>query len=1056
MSGGVLFLRGGGGTSLGLGGGGDGGHGGHGGPIGPPDPITNGIAFQYTLTESVVTSAGVYLNSTGFKIRDLWGGVRKAAGTYSDSWDGKDDFGNTVIIDATDYDIRVQRHNVGTQFYSLFNTAAAPCGIGSVATFGEHAGMAVCGTNWVKFLNYTEGSVHFMKAAMASANTFTKLNATPLTSFRPFVVCGDATTLYVGGGFPLGGDPHLQGVIKYTVSTGAAATFSSLTSDGLNINTDWASATATTNFSKALIPQGVNTNSADHTHDITGIAVQQSGNYLAWTVKESDIIKIVHKTTGAVIATLSGTVTDPTAICWGPDESTLWVASGTNIKVLTPSGGDWTDTIGITNIATGQTVCALATSSASYNRVAAALGSHQIKLYNATTFANSATVGASGGYASTSVWAANRFDFYGPTQTSDGTIHGAMLAFDANDDLIVFQRAMQTYLRFTDPDTTPTDHDGSAVANLFLIPYQSGAETASAGGTRFIVNRYLELTVDYSQTPVPGWGNGNFWTPTHYYGYAYKTETFVSSQKCGLSRLWSSGGVLFATHYKPNEDVYRVKLTSSGITELTSLGNKESFIGYDSSGNYYQWLQGGTSITKGTMTGLDGSSNPVYTTAKFADIPADDGHGLDWGGDASQFFPLLSNSTVACMQPDLTGTASTDSTIYHAGLLKSTGWLARQALCQDADQKPIPRDGRISALSANAGSSTAGQKDLWALSAQGEGFESGQAGAHNIYDIYGLYLMTLGHETPTTLAGASYKEMAIGDNGNAQSIAMIYETTNNTYWYLFTDENHSMMQAFKFDNIASLAYLTGTGQKGETISLSADSAAGGGPSVIGSAGYTSNWANLTGWTQVGSSLSVSGGELIQGSGAFNAWASSHIYRNPYTGATASNVCLKLTIPAASLFSYTRDNGSEHRSQFGVFARLNTGTGARIGVMVNYIRQGDGDSSTENGNGYFTGSFYAYDGSVLYDLGTKIGSKLEGSPGSSYSLLFAITGTQPTRLYYKLLDVTTNEVVLEDYTENWSTAYESAGKVGCHLGMENVRASQFDEFALTWSSVLPPI
>ncbi len=67
------------------------------------------VGFTFTLTEESATSAGVY-DEENHLIRTLWSNVRYEAGTHSEGWDGKDDYGN--FAPDGNYRIDVLSNNV--------------------------------------------------------------------------------------------------------------------------------------------------------------------------------------------------------------------------------------------------------------------------------------------------------------------------------------------------------------------------------------------------------------------------------------------------------------------------------------------------------------------------------------------------------------------------------------------------------------------------------------------------------------------------------------------------------------------------------------------------------------------------------------------------------------------------------------------------------------------------------------------------------------------------------------------------------------------------------
>ena len=71
----------------------------------------NAATFTFTLTSATRTSAGVYKKDSTL-VRTLWANRAYAAGTFTEEWDGKDDYGNTITSPDPSYDIKVLSNNV--------------------------------------------------------------------------------------------------------------------------------------------------------------------------------------------------------------------------------------------------------------------------------------------------------------------------------------------------------------------------------------------------------------------------------------------------------------------------------------------------------------------------------------------------------------------------------------------------------------------------------------------------------------------------------------------------------------------------------------------------------------------------------------------------------------------------------------------------------------------------------------------------------------------------------------------------------------------------------
>src|SRR6476660_5255774 len=68
-------------------------------------------SFTFILASPARTSAGVYKKDSTL-VRTLWADRTYAAGTYTDYWDGKDDYGNNISSPDKTYDIKILTSNV--------------------------------------------------------------------------------------------------------------------------------------------------------------------------------------------------------------------------------------------------------------------------------------------------------------------------------------------------------------------------------------------------------------------------------------------------------------------------------------------------------------------------------------------------------------------------------------------------------------------------------------------------------------------------------------------------------------------------------------------------------------------------------------------------------------------------------------------------------------------------------------------------------------------------------------------------------------------------------
>lgn len=1023
------------------------GSGGSGGSNASVAPSTT--SFTFTLPESKLTSAAVY-TADGTKVRDLWGGVRLPAGTYTRTWDNTDD-NHAAAGPSTTYTVKLTHHNIAYGFANLFNCGDIPTGLGAFYGYTNSPSVRVCGSTLIWPMGYNEGGNWHFKSTVASPLTYDFGLLKQGDHWTSADVACDATTVYgvvIRNGF-FSAEPQDTFIIKYPASTGTLGTWSGLTPDAFDFST--ANGLAGANYSGVALSCGTNASTSVHTYDISKISVQQSGTLLAVAQPNSNRVLFFNKNTGAVARTTL-TETNPTCIAFGQgaDEGSLYISTGASNNQFTKYTDNGTSfaLAAVIFPATNPTIVGgfvvdIATDPSTTNIALAVGESIQQVLGYTTALASAWTLGQAGGYAGTTAVSTDRFRFL-------KTYYGGSLAFESDGKLWVFDQCLHRYQKWNAAKNSvlSTMH----IAGSYHCTYDQ------ANTNNLFANFYCAYTRDWTKTNTPGnFGGSGSWTLTNFYGETY-VDSLATPAGGGIQKVCSTSGHTYAIINNSSPPTL-VELTGTGVRAIGTTG----FYSFDASMNLYLLNATTKRITKQVFSALDASNNPVWVTpAQFTSWTAADDLLTPTTTIGQTPLNFMSDGSVAVCDNALV----TDTTKYHVGILAPTAttWRARHGRPIVASI-PYPKTGYTS---TNGGTNFA--QGVWAsgefmvLAASGEFYGGGQSGKFLIYNKDGMYVDQLGHTFTGTSHPSNRWAPALGTNGNPLGVGFFLG--NSLYRLIHGMESQGLgVFEYTFNNFASYGIATGSGTPGSAITMSSITGSTGYPSSVGSSTdsdtfHRADGAVGNGWTALGSSnMAISGNVLKANDPLFNAFLSNTIYR----GSDVTESCQKIIVPAGLYgTTYTRYNASsaETRTGHALVARLNSATGVRILAQLNYIRNGAGDLTvTEYGNGTFQLDLATVDSAgVATYIGGLNAEYLPVNPGSSYSLAMVVSGTSPTRIYVRVYDETMGVVVMEDYTETYVTAVQSAGKIGIALGHANSAVTSWANYgSFTWAAGgLPPV
>jgi hypothetical protein len=546
-----------------------------------PPAVTN----QYTLTLLSTTSAGVY-SPSGVLVRTLWNNVKRNPGTYTVTWDNKNDDG-TTISPTTGYKIKVIAHQMAyTWSAGIGNSSTQSFGPNKLRALRTPYDGVVVGGYLYMCTGFVEGNSPLFKVATNNINYMIPVR--PSTDgdvdFETRFLASDGARLYCAGFDSYAGvSSHINSVIyAVNISNNLDYTFSSGSSCKASLAERLYSCIGTVTNDANAIP--------------TGLAVQQTGSYLFLSRKGKSEVRVFNKVTGAAVRTITSTLSD---ICIDGD-NTLYGIDGTDVKQYTINGDG---TLTYTSLAI-PAVKPINVSVQSGMLLILDAGTHQIKAYNSSGVLQW-THGQSGGYQNSPAAANDKFWFYDFNERY------------TNKGFLVQQTDGSFWVG--DAGSCRTLHFNSSRAHLETISYlpmNYNCAIHKSDGTRVFAG-FLEFN-SVTGSLVHNW-EGNL------------TDKYITgNERRNIFRsCWTIGGRTFGTiqYYPENtSSIHNDNSRTPEVVELSSTGLRFTGIRFDvfakdvveANGDII-YIDGDPGLTSGTgllrrkpSTGLNGSNNPTW------------------------------------------------------------------------------------------------------------------------------------------------------------------------------------------------------------------------------------------------------------------------------------------------------------------------------------------------------------------------------------------------------------------------------------------------------------
>ncbi len=738
------------------------------------------VSFSFNLGAEARTSAGVF-KKDGTLVRTLWGGITYKAGTYTETWDGKDDEGR-LLLDGN-YDIKVLSNNVTyTWEGTIGNNAANTTGIGKHRGWNPVSGMVIVGDKAYFCSAYQEGNfpLNWFSLSKPGVNN-------PIQNFKGdngiTHVASDGANVYWSNDDPYS---NKNFVFATKVANDAPVTFS----EGVSAaNAHGPTYTSSIDF---------NNNSNGF---ITGLAVQKTGKFLFVAHRALNEIHVLDKTTGKVLKNITN-INNPKKVAVEGDF--LWVISETNAVKKYPVNPDGSLGNPVVSLSGLENPIAFGISpDLSTITVADAGNSQQVKSYSTKNGAQSWVLGQAGGYMTSSTVTNDKFFF-------------TSLVSDYNYTYICYQPDGSFWVG--DSQNRRSMRFSSARKYLDEIMYLPRPYTAGSdpNDPSRVFQGYLEFKVDYSKPLAPNNGSWKLvanwgYVPANYNDHYEMTNVVTLSNGrtyCRQRNTTNTKGEIF--ELVPNGILRQTSTT--GITLGYQMAPDGSMYRLIKTNGVQQW-------GKRTLTGFDTKNNPIYTAEKIIQSTDEtDGSNPDYDGVYTSPNAISSSGIYISFDGDGSNTNK-----FHLGGIKAgeKTWKWKAAYSTHPEYEGVfPPDGRFDVGNgmgpdhkyAGSVAVTLDRNIIWGY--HGEFWKNSQTNKWNHFYDNGLFVGQFGTTRPQTNGSIAAAEMA----GNSFYASLIRLPDGRVFLYHGEENDHSGLHRWKVDGLNTIREqtipVTFTTQKG--------------------------------------------------------------------------------------------------------------------------------------------------------------------------------------------------------------------------------------------------
>lgn len=732
-------------------------------------------AFNFTLSNSARTSAGVFKKDSTL-VRTLWANRIYNAGSYTEYWDGKDDYGVKITSPDAAYDIRVLSNNVNYTWEGVVgNTSTFNTGSGvHRGYYVSITGMAITGTTAYYCQGYSEGHSSEVKFSTLNPQVKMDIYQGKFSTMNADYVATDGISVYWAGYDAYKSSNSFVHATR--VSDDSEVSFGA---NGAKYTMQHVGFPKTYNSAIDKLVAG-NTKPS-------GLAVQKNGNDLFVSHKGLSELHVLDKTTGALIQNY--TITSPAGLA--VDGGYLWIVSGTN--TVAKYNINLNGTIG-SKILTLSGIASPGAIQVNGSTIAVIDGgvSQIVRFYNTTTGVQGTSLGVSGGYASSPNVTNTKFlfnDFRGNTNS--------FIAYAPDGSFWV-----------GDPGNCRELHFSAAKAYIETIMSLGASYSMCVDPNNIsrLFYNYLEFAIDYSKplTGKTGWKLVKNW------GYPAVAQANVTTRRL-LNVVTLRNG---RTYGISSTTMDYVELTATGMRSIgIKLGN--AVVNTDGSltrfGGSYSI---GSSVTMTTfpLTGFDAAGNPVWSTtgSLIASTPSNtlkDPNNYPGNVSPTSYNFLTASGKVIFYNPSkYLGGTTTIFDGYHLGAIKkgTNKWLWKTQRANNVNYKgSFPEADYFeigNGVNQYAGSNVNIIDDNIITGHHGEFWKNFQTNYYNHYYEDGLAVGQFGTDGWLQRFAVS----PAGYAGNALSPLAVKDGAGNIYFYHGDEAQHAGVHRWKITNLNSI------------------------------------------------------------------------------------------------------------------------------------------------------------------------------------------------------------------------------------------------------------
>lgn len=532
----------------------------------------------FVLPQPAYTSAGVYDHNNNL-IRTLWSYQYMPAGANALYWDGRDDAGNAVTLNG--HTVKILSSNVTYQWEgALIGNSGNPM-TGANMIHANKAARDVCfiGDEVYWALEYHETwPAQWVTSLAHPENGKTWFEPLRQTNQNTAHCVTDGNYVYWGGF-----DPYSSPVFSFVWATVAATKQRAVFANGVSATMAWGSTYASTIAGKTL----------DNSY-ISGMAVQKTNNCLLVARKVQNEVQVLHKTTGALLQTVTIANAGRMAV---DSNDNVWIISNTTLQYYTV-GSDGALTL-TRSIDTGVTLSGVDVSPDNTTIAVCDMDTQVLKGFSTTTGALLWTLGTAGGYLTDATVTNTKFYW------KDAA--GARLAFvkyTPDGGFYVGDGANWRYLQF--------DSSRNYVRSISWIPSIYNV-CVDPNNPRRLFCGFLEFDIDYTKPAAQGWTLKKNWGApftTSLYDSGGIRANMVTFPQNGRTYGLLRGTGAAAVNYYVVEMVEGATMRIPAAATITPL---TSYLQPDGSLVKATVTASTTTLTQYPLTGFDAGNNPVWS-----------------------------------------------------------------------------------------------------------------------------------------------------------------------------------------------------------------------------------------------------------------------------------------------------------------------------------------------------------------------------------------------------------------------------------------------------------